>query len=262
MKFGISYSNYYGMKFENFISKILPYDFKAVQLIPDQDPNLYNNFSSNRIDKLLDLKYENELQYSIHNVFYDINLLSLVPDVKENSFKITKKVIEFAKRIEAKNLTLHLGYIFPGWQKDKYQNKNYWINAEEVVHRIIELSEKYEINILFENGSYHLCTKKGRKKIPFHIAISPAEINRIFQLSNDKINLCFDFNKALSTDHTMKSFLEIISHKVSEIQISDLKKENFIYLKEILSTNKNSLLIFENSIKKSVEMRNQILAFS
>ena len=117
---------FYTSTFEEFLENANRLGFFGVQLIPDQMPNLYDQFDEARIASLLHQMQKYSLKPSIHNVFYDLNLTSLIPDVQRNSIKITKRVIDLCVSLNAELITIHPGYIYPGWLSDSKQNQNYW----------------------------------------------------------------------------------------------------------------------------------------
>lgn len=154
----LSYAVAYGSLFEDFIIHASQLGFSSVQLIPDQSPNLYSELSPSRLRSLRELQRDLGMSYHLHNVFYDINLTSLVPEVKQCAFDITSKVLSIAQEINAQTVTLHPGYMFGGWRRDPIQRKRFWEEAEQSMKRLGSMSEAAKVPLLIENGSYHITT--------------------------------------------------------------------------------------------------------
>ena len=79
----LSYAYAYTSEFEVFVRDAAAHGFRGVQLIPDLHPNLPHEFDHERRTHLAALIRTNRMRHSLHNVFYDINLVSLVPQVRE-----------------------------------------------------------------------------------------------------------------------------------------------------------------------------------
>ncbi|MBK8545460.1 MAG: sugar phosphate isomerase/epimerase [Caulobacteraceae bacterium] len=127
--FCLSYATDYGASFEDFVRSAAVRGYDSVQLIPDQTPNLYSDFEKQRTSDLAALIADSGLSCSLHNVFYDINLFSLVPAVQETAFEITAKCVDLSAALGARYAVLHTGYMFGGWRSDKTQAEKFWRNA-------------------------------------------------------------------------------------------------------------------------------------
>lgn len=219
----LSYATAYGVSFEDFVERAVRQGFSDVQFIPDQEPNLYSTFDARRIDALLCLRSKHGLQYRVHNVFYDINLLSLVPAVREAAFRITKDVMAFAKAILADTVTVHPGYMFPGWRRDPVQATLFWARAKDSVLRLAEMSADLGLNTLIENGSYYVCTSEGSGRRPLHVGVDPDELWRLVDGAGGGLGVCLDVNKALHSGHPLSAFLERLGPSIRELQVSSVR---------------------------------------
>ena len=220
----LSYASSYGSTFEDFVVAAGRKGFTAVQLIPDQTPNLYSDFSRSRAEELGRIVAELGIEVSVHNVFYDINLLSVVPDVRNAAFDVTRKVLEFASSLGSRRLTVHPGYMFGGWRRDPLQARHFWEEASNSLRRLNELAVDYSFDISMENGSYYVCTAFGEGRTPLHLGITPVEIGQLLALGGRNLSLCLDVNKALRSGHAIEDFLEVASGRISQVQISTAGK--------------------------------------
>jgi sugar phosphate isomerase/epimerase len=233
LRFALSYASYYGRTFEDFVREARALGFSIVELIPDQSPNLYNEFDFHRTTELKALLTELEMECTAHNVFYDINLLSLVPSVKENSFSITESVVDWSTQIGALTLTVHPGYMFPGWRRDMVQRERFWIEAKDSFVRLGSLSNA--LPVLIENGSYHLCTRFGEGRKPLHVGIDPEELDRLIDLSEGKLGICLDLGKAIQSGHEVEEFVRKRPTFIKQLQLSSID-ENIETISKLINT--------------------------
>lgn len=252
----LSYAVAYGTTFEEFLLRAHDLGFTEVQLIPDQEPNLYSQFEGDRLRRLIDLKASLSMTIYMHNVFYDINPVSLVPDVRSTAFDITSRVMKLSCALGAENVTIHPGYMFGGWRRDEVQRNRFWRAASDALQRLADLSDTYNIPILLENGSYFLCTASGPGRTPLHLGITPEEVRELLDLSQNRIRLCLDINKAIRSEHPVSEFLATCGAAIGQLQVSTAPK----YASEIreillfLSQHRDSIsVVLEGSLEEAKE---------
>lgn len=216
----LSYAGSYHLTFEAFLAMASEQGFNNVQLTPDQEPNLYTELQGQRLRELYRLKTSLGLEIYIHNVFYDINLVSLVPEVRQLAFDITKKILEISRALSAKTLTVHLGYMFPGWRSSREQAGRFWRVVERSIKDLAELSNQYNVPILLENGSYHLSAATGSNRTPLHLGIAPDEMAHLVNLSDGKLGVSLDINKAMHSGSPVMDFVTALGASIKELQVS------------------------------------------
>jgi sugar phosphate isomerase/epimerase len=221
MRIASSYAGYHGDTFEEFVMK-QPRQIQGVQLIPDQKPNLYSDFSEARATGLSDLLDQCGLDCHLHNVFYDINIVSLVPDVQLAALAISKRVFDLASKISAGSVTIHPGYMFPGWRNAPVQQARFWEAAEVGLKCIADISKVSGVPALIENGSYRVTTASRSVSSPLHVGITPEELKRLLELTNGEIGLSFDFNKAIDSQIPISKFLNSVGTFIEQVQVSEL----------------------------------------
>lgn len=192
----LSYTAGYGQTFEEFAYFAYSEGFSGIELIPDLHPNLPEELHQDRIDALSELKSRYTLQYTVHNIYMDINPTSLVPKVRELALALTREVMLLAKAIGAMAVVMHTGYRFGPWRTKPEQIQMFESVQYETYRTLAEYANELGIPILLENGSYYLSGRDGIRQ-PLHIGI---EANELVAIANIPVQasfgLCFDIGKA------------------------------------------------------------------
>lgn len=222
-KVSLSYAaGFYTKTFEEFIGNAADLGFAGVQLIPDQHPNLYSEFDERRIDAVRSLLKSKRVYASVHNVFYDINPTSLIPDVQNYSLEISSQVMELAKALGAQAITVHPGYAYPGWVSDAKQRARYLDSARVGIAKLAELASSFDLSLLFENGSYRLTALKSDRSTPFHFGIEISELREVLNYCDGKAQICFDISKALASNISLNEFVSEFGDVIRQVQFSNL----------------------------------------
>src|SRR5687767_7880739 len=87
----LSYAAYYGHVFEEFVEMAVQAGAAAVEFIPDQTPNLLTELTVDRRAALRKRLATAGVIPVVHSVFYDINLVSVVPDVQDFALQVIAK---------------------------------------------------------------------------------------------------------------------------------------------------------------------------
>jgi sugar phosphate isomerase/epimerase len=256
---GLSYSCYYSRKFEEFIDYACNRGFRKLELIPDLSPNLTEEFDERRINHLLELKDKYDIEFFVHNIFYDISLNSLVPKVKNYSISITREVIEFAKKIKASLFIIHPGYAFPSWRKNPEQEKSLQKSIKESLETLAQVALEERVPILIENGHYYISSKKGIKT-PLHLGILPDELVKLATLPKFyNFGITLDIQKAYLTNQDILKYCKIVRPYLRHIHLRPFKNYKlYIYslIEYLIATNYTECLVLECSkeeIKDLVE---------
>ena len=262
LSFSLSYATAYGITFEDFIEQAVERGFSDVQLIPDQEPNLYSEFDKSRIERLLHLSTKYGLQYRVHNVFYDINPLSLVPAVRDAALAVTKEIVAFAKAIRAKTVTVHAGYMFPGWRRDPVQSTRFWSYAEQSLRRLADLASGQNVDLLIENGSYYVSTRDGLGHKPLHVGVDPEELRRLIDVAEGRLGVCLDLNKALHSSSPLGAFVSKVGPWVRELQVSSVRDHEAEIggaIEALKAESFKGAIVLEGTLQGSAETRSAIL---
>lgn len=221
----LSYASSYGHTFEDFLRAARDEGFKAVQFIPDQAPNLYSELTLERRHAIRQLATEARIALHLHNVFYDVNIVSMVPAVRRLALDITREVFALGKEWGALTVTVHPGYMFGGWRRDQVQRELFWKMAAESLGELGAISEAAGLELLLENGSYYVTTATGLPAAsPLHLGIVPEELLRVVGLAGSKAKVTLDINKAIRSGRPFQDFLQALGGRVGQFQVSTAER--------------------------------------
>jgi sugar phosphate isomerase/epimerase len=220
MKTACSYAGSYGQTFEAFVCGIDRNVFAGVELIPDQSPNLYSDMDTARLSAIKAELRRKNLTALVHNVFYDINLVSLIPEVQAFALSVTEKVMRIAKQLDAPAITVHPGYMFPGWRTNPSQTERFWASAETAMTKLGDLGRRYGVRPLLENGSYHVTTASGALPKPLHVGVTADELGKLVDFGRSDVGVCLDFNKMIVSKQPLDTFLRRVGPAIEQTQVS------------------------------------------
>lgn len=224
----LSYAaGFYGKSFEEFFQFCGESSIKRLHIIPDQFPNLYSDFSNSRITGIQNLISKFELDISVHNVFYDINPLSLVPSVAEFALQVTKDVALLGKKLGSQSLTIHPGYIYPGWSADPSQRKRFEHEIEGKIKALVDSIGEIGVQCRFENGSYCLTSLSSEQRTPFHFGVFANDLLKVVDSHMDA-SICLDIGKITASNLIVEEFVEKFQNKIKEVQFSNIESLNKI----------------------------------
>jgi len=192
----VSYAGYYGYSFEEFVEAAVRACATAVELIPDQGPNLLAELTPERRSALRTRLRGAGVTPVVHSVFYDINLVSVVPDVQELALRVIARCGEFARDIGAREVVVHPGYRFPGWRSSEFQRRNADDAARRGVEKLSALADKLDVDMFLENGSYFVTDREKSTTKPLHYGIFLDEIDLLLEFASSRVGICLDYGKA------------------------------------------------------------------
>lgn len=216
----LSYAGFYGTTFEEFIDIAQSLGFGAVQLIPDQTPNLLSELDEGRIDGLRKKLESANMGVSVHAIFYDVNLVSVVPEVRSAALKIVESCVAFCDSLGGRRVTVHPGYMFPGWRSTEWQSAVFWRSAKIAMMELDAICARYRSNIFIENGSYFVSDRSSAKKMPLHIGITIEELELLLEGTSNCVGLCLDIGKALVSGVDLFQLVDKMSERVGQVQVS------------------------------------------
>jgi sugar phosphate isomerase/epimerase len=252
----LSYAAFYGRTFEEMLAVASDQGFSGVQFIPDQTPNLPEELGDARIETLRTQATNHEMQISMHNVFYDINLTSLYPAVADQSMRITLDVLEIARKLRSESLIVHPGYMFPGWRSSDLQRRRFFDHAKESMVWLADASVAAGVPILLENGSYYLTTRLREAGTPLHLGIEPTELMQLVEFASGRLGICLDVNKALHATTSSTDFVRMLAPHIRQLQMSTVAQRwNLVepLLSELLDSGFDGSIVLEGSM---LETRN------
>lgn len=221
-QFTLSYAGYYGKRFEDFSVVARDLGFLGVQFIPDQTPNFVHEFDEHRLRELAEFTRAAHLAVSVHAIFYDINLVSVVPEIQSFALSVLRSNFEFARSLGASVVTVHPGYMFPGWRSSPWQEEVFWRSANQGIRALDRLAQEYGILACLENGSYYVSSKASQKRIPLHVGITIEEMQHLLNDVSDSVGLCLDVGKALVSGVGVTPFLREFGGRIAQVQIASI----------------------------------------
>ena len=260
----LSYSAGYLQTFEEFVEFAYQEGFVGVELIPDLTPNLPEQLDDERIKTLIRLKSEYNLRYTVHNIFMDINLTSLVPRVRQLAFDLTQAILVFAKRIGAEAVVIHPGYRFTPWRTKLKQVELFEKVQSDTYLRLAEKSAKIGIPIFIENGSYYLSARYDERK-PLHIGITADELLSIAKIPTSlPFGICLDigkiyFSSARCSIKGVIDYIERVLPLLHEVQLSTFNGYQEVIphvISYLRSINFKGPIVFECSKEKIKDLFN------
>jgi sugar phosphate isomerase/epimerase len=220
----LSYASAYGTTFESFLETAHDIGFRSVQLTPDQTPNLCSELSTDRITRIRERARTLDVTIHLHNVFYDINPASLVPPVRELALQVTREVFALGAALNARTVTVHPGYMFPGWRRNPLQAELFWRDAVRAFADLASIADAFGVPLLLENGSYHLTTAAMTGTIPLHLGIRPDELTRIVQLCGPGTGIVLDIGKSIHSGVDPMVFATMMGDRIRQIQVSTFSR--------------------------------------
>lgn len=232
----LSYAGFYGTPFEEFVDIALALGFGAVQLIPDQTPNLLSELGQARVKGLRDKIASNKLGVSVHAIFYDVNVVSVVPEVRSAALSIVDSCAAFCDALGGRAVTVHPGYMFPGWRSSPSQAEVFWRSAKLGMTGLDEISHKYRSNLFIENGSYFVSDRSMNKIIPLHVGITIDELEALLEGLSNSVGLCLDIGKALVSGMDIHQLVDRIPERIGQLQIGSAASIDIVRRLQFMST--------------------------
>lgn len=215
----LSYATSYGSTFEQFVEEALKDGFGGVELIPDNEPNLLGQLNGPRRRWLRDVIKQSGLRCVVHSVFYDINLVSVVPEVQRFALDMIEQVSRLAVDLGGREIVVHPGYLFPGWRKSERQFGTFHDAVKRAMSELSSLSTQYEVSYFLENGSYYITDAAGQRLAPLHFGVFEDELNYMLANSGEKVGFCLDMGKAKVSSLDVHSILRRWSSRPFRFQV-------------------------------------------
>ena len=195
----LSYAGYYGLTFERFMEEAHRLGYRAVELIPDQTPNLLGELTAERRSGLASLSRELGIVPYVHSIFYDLNPVSVVPEVRDHSMAVIRRCAELCLELGGHTITAHPGYQFPGWSSSDWQASVFLDAVGKAREALSDLADSLPVNLFLENGSYFLTTKESDHRRPLHYGVAIDELERLLAGASPRVGLCLDIGKAAAS---------------------------------------------------------------
>ncbi len=190
------YANKFNTNFEDAIEDAQKDGFSALEV-----HTVFHNLQSLR--KTFKLSSNENLYFSVHAKYFENNISSLNPYMRESSLLQIKDDIIFAEEIKSKIVTVHPGEYRPGYEEDSYELLN------QSLKLLIPFALKHHTVLSLENMD-----GTGTKLFSNY-----NDIRRILDLHPD-LRITLDFAHLAMTNQDFLLFLNEFQDRIVHFHIS------------------------------------------
>jgi sugar phosphate isomerase/epimerase len=147
------------------------------------------------------------LELSLHAPFYDLNISSINPGIRESSRQQMLQSIELAGQLGARMIVLHPGRMSSG----KDYRRDSWARFEEAMAAIAEKAVEEGTTVGVEN------MRKRRREL----FVRPADLRRFFSQSWSRVGLTFDLAHAATVTSPSRYIAELEGDWIVHAHLSD-----------------------------------------
>lgn len=144
MEIGLSSLYLIGKPFKSLLESIRLHDVKLWEVVDENSLKL----DEHRIRSLLELKELYNLTFTIHAPFADVNIASLVPEVREMAIKRLEQSIRHASQLGAEALVIHPGH--RGALTSFYPIEEWRLNVDAIA-RLAAFAKDAGVQLCLEN---------------------------------------------------------------------------------------------------------------
>jgi sugar phosphate isomerase/epimerase len=199
---------------EEAIPIILETPTRNIELV-DAGPHTLTN---SRVEKLLEIKDSEKLEYSIHSPYTDINIASDDAFIRETILKRIESSIRYASRLNAKTVVFHPGNTTAlEWA---LQEDTAWNINLDSTKRLVEYAESMGVNAMIENVP---------EPFPF-LMKSVVDFKRFYNEINKRAYMVLDVAHAHIRDEEI-DFIKKFGDKIAHVHVSDNHGDKDSHLK-------------------------------
>jgi len=204
MEIGLSSLYLIGKPFKSLLESIKLHDAKLWEVVDENSLQL----DERRIQSLLELKKQHSLRFTVHSPFADVNIASLVPEVRQMAMKRVEQSILHASQLEAEAMVIHPGH--RGALTSFYPIEEWRLNVDAIA-RLGALAKDTGVQLCLEN------MPKG-----YSAFMNDHEsFNRIYdELGWENFRIVLDIGHA-NTAGEVSTFLETFSRQIAHIHAHD-----------------------------------------
>ncbi len=202
-KVGVSMLYCLGEPFNRMVKRLAKLETRYIEILDDGN----HEVDKRRVAVLKETAKSNNLEYSLHAPFADINIASPSKTMLTASMKRLKQSMEYANAIDAKLWVFHpgaktgIGQFYPGadWKQNNQSIQHLW-----------EEAEKLGLNIALENlpAKYYFFMSKAE------------DFTKFYRETNLPVGIVLDLGHANLEDQ-IKPFFNLLTDKIVHIHASD-----------------------------------------
>jgi len=144
MEIGLSSLYLMRRPFESLLESIRLHDVRLWEIVDENSLKL----DEHRIRILLELKRQRNLRFTVHAPFTDMNIASLVPEVRQMAMRRLEQSMRYASQLEAEAWVIHPG--LRGALTTFYPNEEWRLNVEAIAS-LAALAKESGIQMCLEN---------------------------------------------------------------------------------------------------------------
>ncbi|MFQ6068384.1 MAG: sugar phosphate isomerase/epimerase family protein [Candidatus Bathyarchaeia archaeon] len=201
-----------GEPFSSLCQRLQNVTVKYVELVDDG----WHTLSQERVKRLKEISGSQDLEYTLHAPFANINIAAPMEDMRNFILKRLEKSMAFAQQLECRLMVFHPGFrtgisgFYPGMD---------WKTNIKSVQNLLALSRKNEVRIAIEN-----CPE------PYGFLMKNAEqFSRFFNELNEDIGLVLDVGHSNINGQT-HALIKAFSKKIIHIHAHDNDGKNDLHL--------------------------------
>jgi sugar phosphate isomerase/epimerase len=202
-KIGLSMLFCLGKPFSTLCQRLQNLTIQNVELIDEG----WHSLSQERLQKLKEIGQSQNLSFTLHAPFANINIAALSREMRVFAVKRLQKSIAFAKKLECHTMIFHPG-VKTGIN-DFYPSLGWKLNIEST-RALMKLSEEHGVRIAIEN-----CPAKYR-----FLVSSVEEFSHFFDELESDLGLVLDVGHS-NIDGTTYSLIKRFGEKIVHIHAHD-----------------------------------------
>ena len=203
---GLSMLHYLGEPFSSLCKRLQCVPVRHIELVDDG----WHTLRQERVRELKEIGDSQDLAFTLHAPFASINIAAQAQESRNFFLRRLEKSMSFAQRLNCYLMVFH-----PGWRtgiSSFYPGLDWKTNIKSV-RKLLELSKKYDVNLLLEN-----CPE------PYGFLVKNVEqFSRFFTELGENIKLALDVGHSNINGQTRR-FITAFGKKIAHIhtQLSEV----------------------------------------
>jgi sugar phosphate isomerase/epimerase len=144
MEIGISSLHLIGKPFRSLLDSIGRHEVRLWEIVDENSLRLDNE----RVQSLLELREEHNLRFTMHAPFTDVNIASLVPEVRQMSIKRLEQSMRYASQLNVEAWVVHPGQ--RGALTSFYPSEEWRLNVEAIA-KLAASAKSIGVQMCLEN---------------------------------------------------------------------------------------------------------------
>jgi len=245
---------------EPLLPQLIGENFREIELVVDNPPNLPDEYSHDRIEALIRLRESNELTYIVHSPYFDINPMSTIPKVRNFALDMIEDAFRFAHSIQARLVVVHTGYAQPYWRKDRHLSECLWGSFQYTANRLHEYERHYGVSVSIENGFHHYGPMNG-PFAPLHVGITSLELLQIVTHVSGKLGITLHIAKVPLSGLDLVQYLQDIGPLINHVHVTWTHSEAIeIVLEYLIKIGYQQCLMIESPLREAPRLQMYLLS--